>query len=63
MPPGQQPRDEKISKTVKAIKKCGWRTTNEFVEGFYGSSEAAQSLRGVLNGLGMCSVGLEVVYL
>jgi hypothetical protein len=45
MPPGQQPRDQKISNTVKAIKKCGWCTTNEFVEAFYGSSEAAQSLR------------------
>jgi len=45
MPPGQQAHDQKISKTVKAIKKCGWRTTNEFFEGFYGSSEAAQSLR------------------
>jgi hypothetical protein len=44
MPPGQQPQDPKISNTLKAIKKCGWRTTNEFVEGFYGSSnEAAQS--------------------
>ena len=45
MPPGQQPRHQKISKTVDAIKKCGWRTTNDFVEGFYCSSEAAQSLR------------------
>jgi hypothetical protein len=45
MAPGQQPRNKKIKKTVDAIKKCGWRTTNEFVEGFYGSSEAVQSLR------------------
>jgi hypothetical protein len=37
--------NKKIKKTVDAIKKCGWRTTNEFVEGFYGSSEAVQSLR------------------
>ena len=39
------PRNQRILKTVDAIKKCGWRSTNEFVEGFYGSSEAAQSLR------------------
>ena len=45
MPHGQQPRDRKISKTVNAIKNCGWRTTNEFVEGFYDSREAVQSLR------------------
>jgi hypothetical protein len=44
MPHGQLPRDRKISKTVNAIKNCGWRTTNEFVEGFYGSREAVQSL-------------------
>jgi hypothetical protein len=39
------PRHQKLSKTVDAIKKCGWRTTNEFIEGFYDSSEAVQSLR------------------
>ncbi|KAF8164700.1 hypothetical protein B0H34DRAFT_670727 [Crassisporium funariophilum] len=44
MPPGQQSSEDKIIKTVKAIKKCGWRTTNKFVKGFYNSSQAAQSL-------------------
>ena len=39
------PRHQKIANTVNAIKECGWRSTNEFIEGFYGSSDAAQSLR------------------
>ena len=43
MAPGQHHR-QKISKTVNAIKNCGWRTTNEFIKGFYDSSEAVQSL-------------------
>ena len=38
------PRNQKIAKTVNAIKECGWHSTNEFIEGFYGSSDAAQSL-------------------
>ena len=44
MPPGQQSREDKFSKAVKAIKSCGWRTTNEFVESFYSSPQAVQSL-------------------
>ena len=45
MAPRQQARNQKILKTVNAIKECGWRSTNDFLEAFYGSSEAAQSLR------------------
>jgi hypothetical protein len=45
MPPGQKPRDEKVIQTIQAIKDCGWRSTNQFVEVFYGSTVAAQSLR------------------
>src|ERR1700761_2725835 len=45
MPPGQKSRDEKVIQTIQAIKNCGWRSTNQFVEVFYNSTEAAQSLR------------------
>ena len=45
MPPGQKSRDEKVIQTIQAIKNCGWRSTNQFVEAFYSSTEAAQSLR------------------
>ena len=44
MPPGQQSHKDKISKAVNAIKRCGWHTTNEFVESFYSSPQAVQSL-------------------
>ena len=39
------PRDKKIIKTVQSIKDCGWRSTNHFIEAFYSSTEASQSLR------------------
>ena len=39
------PRDERVVQTIQAIKDCGWRSTNQFVEAFYSSTEAAQSLR------------------
>ena len=45
MLPGQKPRDEKVIQTIQAIKNCGWRSTNQFVEVFYSSTVAAQSLR------------------
>jgi hypothetical protein len=36
MAPGQKPRDQKIAETLEAIKGCGWRSTNQFIEAFYG---------------------------
>ena len=48
MAPGQKPRDQKIAETLQAIKDCGWRSTNQFIEAFYASSGAStlsQSLR------------------
>ncbi|CAA7263909.1 unnamed protein product [Cyclocybe aegerita] len=46
MPPRQQSNKKKVKKGVTALKKAGWRTTNEFVIAFYGcSQQAAQSLR------------------
>jgi len=45
MAPGQKPRDQKIVETLGAIKSCGWRSTNQFIEAFYASGEATQSLR------------------
>ena len=45
MAPGQKPRDQKIVETLEAIKLCGLRSTNQFIQAFYASSEATQSLR------------------
>jgi hypothetical protein len=42
MAPGQKHRDQKI---IEVIKLCGWRSTNQFIQAFYASSEATQSLR------------------
>jgi hypothetical protein len=47
MAPGQKPRDQKIIETLEAIKLCGWRSTNQFIQAFYASKFkwATQSLR------------------
>jgi len=38
-----KPREKKVLQIIQAIKNCGWRSTNQFVE--YSSAEVAQSLR------------------
>jgi hypothetical protein len=45
MPPGQKSRDQKLTQTAQTIKKCGWPSTNGFIEAFFNSPEAVQSLR------------------
>ena len=45
MAPGQKPQDQKIIETLEAIKLCSWCSTNQFIQAFYTSSEATQSLQ------------------
>ncbi|PPR07256.1 hypothetical protein CVT26_012514 [Gymnopilus dilepis] len=46
MPKHYQKHQEKLAKSVKALKGIGWRSTNDFVQAFYEDPAlAAQSLR------------------
>lgn len=45
MPPGQRSQSTKLKETTAAIKKLGWRSTNDFIQAFYCSPLAAQALR------------------
>ncbi|KAG6835249.1 hypothetical protein H0H93_003482 [Arthromyces matolae] len=41
----RQSKEEKLTKSVAAIKKIGFRSINDFVESYYDSEHAVQSLR------------------